>query len=76
MDFGKENDGIANLHEMYPPNFTVLVDGQKAVQDSLAVFELKGTLPTSLVYEEPLSQSHAFDRSGMFFVCRPADFAQ
>ena len=63
VDFGRVKLHSA-VDQMYPPNFTILVNGQKAVQDSLVVFELKGTLPSGLVYEEPLCLS-ALRRSGV-----------
>ena len=53
MDFGRVKLRGA-VNQMYPPNFTILVNGKKAVQDSLVVFELEGTLPSGLIYEEPL----------------------
>jgi hypothetical protein len=58
VDFGRVKLHSA-VDQMYPPNFTILVNGQKAVQDSLVIFEFKGTLPSGLVYEEPLCLSAA-----------------
>ena len=46
--------GVMNIYT-YPPKFTIVVDGQRATKDSLAVFQFKGTAPTGLVYEIPLT---------------------
>ena len=70
VDFGRVKLHSA-VDQMYPPNFTILVNGQKAVQDSLVIFEFKGTLPSGLVYEEPLCLSAAaLHRSGVIALSR------
>lgn len=45
--------GMMNIYT-YPPNFTIVVDGQRATKDSVAVFQFKGTIPPGLVFEIPL----------------------
>ena len=68
VDFGRFNfqTGEMNICHTYPPSFTIVIDGHRAIQESFATFEFKGTLPTRLVYEIPLtyeSRHHPLERS-------------
>ena len=39
---------------MYPPNFTITINGHQATGDSIAEFEFKGVAQSQLFYEIPL----------------------
>lgn len=58
IDFGRFSfqTGEMSMRHTYPPSFTIVIDGHRAIQESFVTFEFKGILPTHLVYEVPLTQ--------------------
>lgn len=43
-----------NRYHMYPPNFTITINGHQATGNGFAEFEFKGVAQSQLFYEIPL----------------------